>query len=174
MAYNYVTVLTIIDKIMTALVGTLLLLLATIVCEVCNENIVERKIASGLELIETLQEIQNSSLQNIYYSLLFDFNTTIELNIHQTFSISSNVSLQGSNTTIKCNVSASYKYAGIINVNNVENFTIIGISFIACPSTFVRFENISDITILECSFRYVIICMYIYRYANMHVQRNSI
>lgn len=139
---------------MTTFVGTLLLLLATeVVCEVCNENVIERTIASDSELIEALQEIQTSSLQNVCYSLLFNFNTIIELNVNQAFSISSNVSLQGSNTTIKCNISASYNYSGIINVNNVENFSITGVSFIACPSTFVRFENVSNITILECSFR---------------------
>ena len=139
--------------IMTTLTGSLLLLLLTeVICEVCNvDNIIERIISSEAEMISTLQEIQRSSLQNVCYSLLFDSNATIELNLNQTFTISSNVSLQGSNTTIMCNIS-SYNHAGIINVNNVKHFSITGISFITCPSTFVRFENVSDTTIAECHF----------------------
>ena len=142
------------------LAKSLLLLLATeVICEVCNENVIKMKIVSDLELIQALQEIQGSLLQNVCYSLLFDFNATIELDLNQTFTIASNVSLQGSSTTIKCNISPSYNdyYAGIINVSNAENFVINGVSFTTCPSTFIRFENVSSITILECSFRYVFI-----------------
>lgn len=140
------------DKTMTALVGLLLLLATEVICEVCYENVIERKIASDLEFIMALQEIQRSSQQNVCYSLLFDFNSTIELNLNQSFSVSSNVSFQGNNTTIKCNISP-YNYTGIINVNNVESFSITGIAFTTCPSTFIRFENVSDIAILGCSFR---------------------
>ena len=137
--------------------GLLLLLATAVVCEVCNENIIKVKIASDLELIQALQEIQGSLLQNVCYSLLFDFNATIELDLNQTFTIASSVSLQGSSTTIKCNISPSYNnyYAGIINVNNTESFVINGVSFTTCPSTFIRFENVSSISVLDCSFRYV-------------------
>ena len=137
---------------MTTLTGSLLLLLVTeVICEVCNENIIERKVASEVEMIRALQEIQTNPLQNVWYSVLFEFNTTIELNLNQTFIISSNVSLQGSDTTIKCNIS-SYNHSGIVNIKNVEHFSITGITFISCPSTFVRFENVSDTTIMECRF----------------------
>ena len=139
---------------MTTLTGSLLLLLSVtdVICEICNENIIERMIASEVEMIGALQEIQRSSLQNVCYSLLFDFDATIELNLNQTFTISSNVSLQGSNTTIKCNNFSSYNHTGIISVNNVKHFSITGISFSKCPSTFVRFENVSDTTIMESHF----------------------
>ena len=140
---------------MTTLVGALLILLTTeVICEVCDENVIKRRITSDFELIEVLQEMQMSSLQNVCYSLLFDANAIVELTFNQTFTISTNASLQGNNTTIKCNISASsYSYAGIISVNNVEKFRISGMAFMACPSTFVRFENVSDITILQSSFR---------------------
>ena len=139
---------------MTTLVGALLLLLTTeVMCEVCDENVINRRITSDYELIEALQEMQTSSLQNTCYSLLFDADAIMELTLNETFAISTNALLQGNNTTIKCNISASYNYAGIISVNNVEKFSITGMSFIACPSTFVRFENVSDITILQSSFR---------------------
>lgn len=137
---------------MATLVGGLLLILA-LICEACNENTIERKIVSDSELIETLQEIEGSLLQNVCYSLLFSPDAIIELNLNQTFSISSNVSLQGHNTTIKCTISSSYDYSGIISVNNAEKFDISDISFIACPSTFIRFENVSNITILRSEFR---------------------
>ena len=137
---------------MTTLTGTLLLLLVSeVVCEACNENTIERTISSEVEMIRALEEIQRSSLEDVCYSLLFNVNTTIELNLNQAFTISSDVSLQGSNTSIKCN-NSSYDYAGIINVNNVEHFSIAGISFISCPSTFIRFENVSNTTIVECHF----------------------
>lgn len=139
---------------MTTFVGALLLLLATeVICEVCDENVINRRITSDFELTEALQEMQTSSLQNTCYSLLFDADAVMELTLNQTFTISTNALLQGSNTTIKCNISASYNYAGIINVNNVEKFSITGMSFTTCPSTFVRFENVSDIAILQSSFR---------------------
>jgi len=139
---------------MTVLAGILLLLISTeVIGEVCIDNIIKRKIISDLEFIETLQEIQRSSLQNVCYSLLFDFNAIIELSLNQTFTVSSNVSLQGNNTTVKCNRPFPYNYSGIINVNNVENFVITGLSFIGCPSTFIRFENVSNITILGSNFR---------------------
>jgi len=158
MSYNNYCVHVILYVDMTVLVGILLLLLsAEVISDVCNGNIIKRKIISDSKLIETLQEIQISPVQNVCYSLLFNFNTVIVLNLNQTFTISSNVSLQGSNTTLKCNMSSSFNYSGIINVNNVENFVINGLSFIACPSTFIRFENVSNIKILECNFRYVII-----------------
>lgn len=149
---RYTTIL--VYMIMTTLAGGLLLLLVTdVICGVCNENTIERRIASEVEMIRTLQEIQRSSLQNVCYSLLFDFNATIELNLNQTFTISSNVSLQGSNTTVKCNTfSHNYNHTGIISVNNVKHFSITGVSFITCPSTLVRFENVSDTTIMECHF----------------------
>lgn len=145
--------------------GSVLVLIATeVICEVCNEKIIERKIASDSEFIKVLKEIQKSSLQNVCYSVLFHFNAVIELNLDQSFNIPSDVLLQGNNTTIKCNISPPYNHAGIINVNNVENFIINGISFANCPSTFIRFENVSSISIFECSFRYVGIKLPMYSY----------
>ena len=141
---------------MTSYLLVLLTLITTnrsALCELCD-NIVERNVDSSLKFINTLLEVQGSPLDNNSCYLVLFNSGTLELSLSQTFNVSSNVILEGKNTTVKCDFS-SFNYQGIISVNNVQYFGIRSISLVSCPATFIRLENVSSVVISASSFRYV-------------------
>ena len=142
---------------MTSHLLVLLILLATnsdTHCQPCDDY-VERNVGSSLEFTSMFLEVQHSPLvsqTSCYYILLSS--GTLDLSLSQTFNVSSNVVLEGRDTVVKCNFT-SFDHQGIISVSNVQYFGIRSVTVTSCPTTFVRFENVSSVAISASSFRYV-------------------